>query len=72
LKREKRDRQTDRQTERERWTYLALAVEDGGGFFFSHDVTAIVKGRDILLEPFCNLCLPVGREEMVQRVVLVW
>lgn len=51
--------------------YLAFTVENGDGLFFSHDIAAIVKGGDILLEPFCDLCLPVGREEMVQRAVLV-
>lgn len=47
-------------------SHLTLAKEDGGGFLFSHDIAAIVERRNVLLEPFSDLGLPVGREEMVQ------
>jgi len=49
-----------------RFAYLTLAKEDGGGFLLSHDIAAIVERRNVLLEPFSDLGLPVEREHMVQ------
>jgi len=49
--------------------YLALAIEDSRRLLFSHDIATIVERRNVFLEPFSDLCLPVEGKKVVQSAV---